>query len=272
MDRESFDDVTRTLIEHQGTRRAVLRLLAGGLLGSVAARVGSAENAEAKRKRDHRSSGTNERKRGSGKGQGGVLQAQGKHNKQRHRKRGKDKPKPEPCPEGQGRCPDGTCLPWDACCPDAPVPLCNACQDEVCEAGELVCRSRCVYSDSVCCKGECVLPCSNGCQTGDDCSRCDSPPAGMAYCASQDQCVSTTCPQGKDFDAASCQCKDHCPAVISVACPPVPAHSDWKGIFGDEFPLPEGCCGLRYWWEDSSGAWCATPGHHVPSQVYRCNG
>ena len=41
MDRESFDDVTRTLIEHQGTRRAVLRLLAGdgpgfdALIGSL---------------------------------------------------------------------------------------------------------------------------------------------------------------------------------------------------------------------------------------------
>lgn len=273
MDHESFDALARRVIAAMGTRRAVLRLVAGSVLGSGAARQALHGEVEAKRKRKRASSRHEERSRPPGRHAGGSVQAQGKHKKKHSHKPKKDRQKPEPCPEGQGRCPDGTCLPWDACCPDAVPPLCTGCQEEVCEAGQLVCRSKCQYTDSVCCKGECYLPCTNGCQMSDDCSSCKSAPAGKAYCAAQDRCVSTSCPSGQDFDPESCQCKEHCPFGTSIACPPVPAHSDWKGIFGDEYPLPAGCCGMRYWWLDTDGVTnCSTPGHHVPPVNYRCDG
>lgn len=272
MDHESFDALARRVIAEMGTRRAVLRLVGGSVLGSAVARQASSGEAEAKRKPKHASSGRKGRNHSPGNAADGSVQAQGKHRKKHGHKPKKDRQKPEPCPEGQGRCPDGTCLPWDACCPDAIPPLCTGCQEEVCDAGQLVCRSKCQYADSVCCKGECYLPCTNGCQIGADCSGCKLAPAGMTYCAAQDRCMSTSCPAGKDFDPESCQCKDHCPSGASRVCAPVPGHSDWKDIFGDEYPLPAGCCGTRYWWEDPSGAiYCSTPGHHVPSVTYRCD-
>lgn len=271
MDYESFDALVRTAMADTKARRGIVRLLVGSALGGVAARMGVLDEAEADRKRKHTSARARKRRHSASQDAGGAVQAQGKHKKKHHRK-SKDKKEPEPCPEGQGRCPDGTCLDWDACCPDAVPPLCTGCQEEVCEAGQLVCRSKCQLADSVCCNGECYLPCTNGCQISDDCSNCKSAPAGKTYCAAQDRCVDSSCPAGKDFDPESCTCKDHCPNGVSISCPPVPAHSDWKDIFGDEYPLPGGCCGKRYWFDSQGVTYCASPGHHVPSTLYRCDG
>jgi hypothetical protein len=49
MDQEHFDDLTRTITVDTSSRRAALRLLTGGALGAVAARVGFSESANAKR-------------------------------------------------------------------------------------------------------------------------------------------------------------------------------------------------------------------------------
>lgn len=306
MDHGQFDELTRTVLVDAGGRRALLRALAGSALGGVAARLGLAEQAVAKAKHHgHKQHGH--------KPAGQVQAAGKKHksnhkNKTKNKGKGKDKP-PGPCPNGLRRCKDGTCMAdkpgvccadeefcpgggcraRGGCCPgETPCgggvcakageccllkPVCDGCEEATCVGGNWECQSTCLYEGSTCCNGQCMLACSNGCQISGNCGTCSSPPAGKTYCAAQDRCVSTSCPTGQEFDAESCQCKDHCPAGTSRVCPPVPVHSDWKDIFGDEYPLPGGCCGSRYWWEDPSGViYCSSPGHHVPSVTYRCNG
>jgi hypothetical protein len=51
MDHRDFDALTRSALAAGGSRRALLRLLAGSALGGVAARLGLAEDAAAKAKR-----------------------------------------------------------------------------------------------------------------------------------------------------------------------------------------------------------------------------
>ncbi len=306
MEQETFDALTRSAVTGGSPRRGLLRLLAGSALAGVTARLGMAEQAAAKSK--HRGKGHDDHKP-SGKVQAAGKKHKNKGN-DKHNKKDRDKPsppsacaqgfrrcsngscvadKPGICCLGEEFCPGGGCRPKNGCCPGqtdcgggvcvgpnecCPLqPVCDGCEEAVCVGSNWECQSTCMYEDSVCCNGECVLPCSNGCQPSGDCGSCTSPPAGKTYCASRDRCVSTSCPEGQEFDPETCQCKDHCPGGVSRVCPPVPAYSDWKDIFGDEYPLPGGCCGTRYWWEDASGViYCSSPGHHVPSVTYRCTG
>ena len=48
MELDSFDALTRSVVTENGTRRALLRLLAGSALSAVAARLGLVDPAEAK--------------------------------------------------------------------------------------------------------------------------------------------------------------------------------------------------------------------------------
>lgn len=78
------------------------------------------------------------------------------------------------CPEEQ-RC-GGNCIPADLCCEDDPDPLCSECEEIACKHGSKECRSTCHYEDSVCCKGECLLPCGGGQQINLDTCQCECPP------------------------------------------------------------------------------------------------
>ena len=48
-------------------------------------------------------------------------------------------PKDACCPE-QRLCEDGSCIAREECCPEAPAPLCDPCEDVVCSNGVLVCQ------------------------------------------------------------------------------------------------------------------------------------
>jgi hypothetical protein len=134
MDEITFDTLTRSVGTDAGTRRTLLRLLAGAALATVAARFGMAEGTAAKPASHHGAAPrqqTASRRQSAGKGKG---KGKGKG----HHKPPKD-PKP-PCPDGQGQCRDGTCLPFDQCCEDDPAPLCGKCEEVYCNSGTWACR------------------------------------------------------------------------------------------------------------------------------------
>jgi hypothetical protein len=113
------------------------------------------------------------------------------------------------CCRGEKRCDSMTCIPENACC-DLTMPLCGDCEDAICDEGTWVCRSNCQTSEAVCCEGTCFSPCSNGCDISDDCGSCTKPPEGKVYCAAKNRCVSTDCPDGQQFDTATCACRAQC--------------------------------------------------------------
>jgi hypothetical protein len=139
-----FDTFTRQLHHAGSSRRQALQLLGGALLGGVATRLGLAEDTAAK-------SG---RKRRDGAPAHGV-QTEGKRKRKRDKDRDKkrdqkrqqpdDLPHPllPPCSPGEKLCTGYTeCFAANDCCPDAVPPLCDACQNVVCENGGLVCKDR----------------------------------------------------------------------------------------------------------------------------------
>lgn len=84
------------------------------------------------------------------------------------------------CASGGACCLDeqrcgGNCIPADLCCDDNPNPLCSECEEIACKNGSKVCRSTCQYEDSVCCKGECLLPCSGGQEINPRTCQCECP-------------------------------------------------------------------------------------------------
>jgi hypothetical protein len=200
MDHGHFDDLTRSAVRDDGTRRAVLRLLAGGAFGSLVARLGLSETTEAKPKR-HKSKPKPKRNTQAERKAHGQLQAEGKRKGKKHnRKRPEPTPPADPtCSLDKYPCPDGTCVPWgaccagekrcnnkscipfhnccpdekpcgdidcvprDECCPDDPAPLCDLCEEVVCEDGELVCRANAgVSTCQPCPPGGSVCPRASG--------------------------------------------------------------------------------------------------------------
>ncbi len=126
------------------------------------------------------------------------------------------------CCDGEHKCADGMCLRNGLCCPSDPDPDCDSCSDVVCIAGKKTCVSRCQTDDAVCCGGQCLSPCSNGCDVSDDCRGCNKAPAGQVFCAAMNVCVSSGCSAGQAFDPATCSCQDVCPPsrVCGEGCCP----------------------------------------------------
>src|SRR5688572_30445408 len=100
MDERHVDALARS-IAGGTTRWAALRLLAGGALGGLAARLGLAGIAEAKTRRR------------AEQDRQGKLQVEGK-GKGKNGKKGKKKPKR--CGPGEHRCGPGPCIPVHQCC------------------------------------------------------------------------------------------------------------------------------------------------------------
>jgi hypothetical protein len=180
MDHGRFDTLAR-LMDGAGSRRAAMRFLAGGALGGLAARLGWAEAAAAKKPT---------RRRGDQKRRGAAKR--GGKGKKRGRKQDKHRDQQSSgvgdvegcgltceanggrcCPDGscaaggkccpgENACPDGTCLPADVCCPDAERPPCGACDVTACIEGEWRCQS------SVPCEGGSPNPwtCQCECPSG----------------------------------------------------------------------------------------------------------
>jgi hypothetical protein len=246
-----------------GTRRALLRLLAGGALGGLVARLGLAEAGEAKAKNERKRRKPDTRSRPAG-----GLQAEAKRNKRKKRDK---KPKPPPCDEleptlcgaceeaicvagdwackvlgdtdcgggvcvwegeccpGQKKCPGYTeCFAAEDCCPGALPPLCEPCEKVVCEGGGLVCRPKsavCPYPEDqeVCCNGDLVCR-----------GRWDLP----------EQCATYTPERTYNPGNCRCQCPPDTNESLGLCCP-LGYHS---------FPASNGeCCR----WEDCGGYQCS---------------
>lgn len=288
MDHAHFDDLTRT-VGDGGTRRAIFRLLAGGALGAVSVRLGLTETGEAKAKqnRDARKSHKPQAERQKK----GPVQTEGKRRKKRDRNRDKKKdPKVVECYSDRAcgpcqRCVGGSCIDL--------APLCDpdACQQEFCnpETNSWECRSTCELAESVCCKGECFSPCSNGCDVNETCDACDQPPSEKEYCPGNDTCVEG-CPRGERWNPVFCQCENcdvQCDpetgAMESVGCLPSEACNGgrcqswcppgtktcafWKN-YGDGRSTVEYQCILADWTCTSSGGCPPDTECHVDSN---CN-
>jgi hypothetical protein len=232
MDDFHFDEVARSLAGGGETRRGLLRLVAGGVLGGVTSRLGLAAGAAAK-------SGKHRRQRQGAANRNEALQAEGKRKKCKKRKPQLCDPYCEEeggrccpgvgcvvdeqccpgektcddgscvdpldqcCPD-QKRCGNGECVARDECCPDASRPPCSSqCGDVVCGEGELVCRPRengasCGAGGLTCCRGVCY---STGCGEG----RHFNPDNCWCEC---DEVLE--CPPGQGFSYATCSCVCNC--------------------------------------------------------------
>jgi hypothetical protein len=186
MDDCHVDRVARALAGAGETRRGVLRLLAGGALGLLAARLGLAGDAEAK-KQKRKPERRLERKRSEAKPQGG-LHAEGK----RRGKKGKKKPKDPPplppecrdCTECQ-MCQDRICVPDSAL--DGVRCLGSGAGCDYCQAGQCVASDRQPCEDGVCPRaGEC---CPGKRQCGDQCVPADQCCEDEFKCLPDGPCV-----------------------------------------------------------------------------------
>jgi hypothetical protein len=132
MDNGQFDDLTRSVVKESGTRRALLRLLAGGAFAGAVSRLGMGESTGAKpkrkRKKKHRKNlqgqepqdcGADCTKSGGRCCEDGSCSTVGQ------------------CCPGEWGCDDGSCVPAGQCCPGAVPPPCGACELVVCDNGEL---------------------------------------------------------------------------------------------------------------------------------------
>lgn len=204
MDHNGFDALTRSMADGATTRRAALRLVPGGLLGALATRLGLAEDAAAKqKKRKRRPAAKKER----------ALQAEGKRKGKKGKGKKPPRPKPRECYSDAAcgacqRCIDGECRELPALCdPDA-------CQEEFCnpETNSWECRRTCQLESSVCCKGQCLVPCS-----GD---RDIDPETCQCKCTFDLDC--TPFP-GTELDTDGCNCvctPDLVECGPAACCPP----------------------------------------------------
>lgn len=130
MDHDHFDDLTRALTG-TGTRRSISRLLAGGVLGHVAALLGVEDEVSAKagRHKRHKAPAQHRQSRTEREAPHHLQAERRKGKGKKHHNKGKQPPVPDPpCPDGQGLCPDGrTCANFDDCCPGQ-----DGCADGTC--------------------------------------------------------------------------------------------------------------------------------------------
>jgi hypothetical protein len=219
MDQQTFDTLSRSVGEHAGTRRALLRLVAGSALAGVAARFSRLESEAAKThkhetsgraKQAHRAAGRSARHSPAGVHTEGKGKGNGKHRRRHAPPKDPQQPKPQLCPvdctdEGGKCCSDGSCVSRLLCCP-----------------GEKSCGERCVAA-TTCCPGE--SPCADGlCPAPGKCCkeefRCDDGTCiapldeccpGQRMCAGN-RCVpkNTCCPGHKKCQDDSCVTADQC--------------------------------------------------------------
>jgi hypothetical protein len=195
MDQRDFDTLTRSAVAEVGTRRVLLRLLAGGALGGLVARLGLSESAtaKAKKKRKQRTSKAEPK-------QTSALQAEGKRKKRRGKNRNN---RPQ--------------------CDELAVPLCGACEEPLCVAGDWACKA---IGDTDCGNGVCVwdgecCPDKYRCDDGtcvdplDECCPEQKPCPGGS-CVGADECCpgQKTCPGYAECFAE----EDCCPGALPPLC------------------------------------------------------
>ena len=228
MDHDCFDDLTRSVGSGGETRRAVVRLLAGGALGGLVARLGLAAGTEAKpkkhkakpkQKRKSRQSGRrrdSSRPRASARGTSTTSSPRPRcHRPCHHVGRARSRARtsrvclPTSAAQASSSVPDdgpclklnaGMCCPGEKLCPDSETPSGLGCIDEnnCCPDLHPVCRE-CYHSD-----------CENGNWGG--CKRISGCcPTGMRKCP-DDSCVvaGECCPAEKKCADDVCYPKDDC--------------------------------------------------------------
>jgi hypothetical protein len=307
MDDCHFDRIVRLLAGEGETRRGVLRLLTGGALGLLTARLGLAEDARAKKpKRKPRRRPA--RMRSKTKPQG-SLQAEGK----RRGKKGKKKPKDPPplppecrdCTECQ-MCQDGGCVPDTAldgvrCLGSGAT--CGYCQNGQCAASDRlpcpdgVCPPRgkccpgqrqcvdpestsgwsCIDPETMCCPDE--KRCRDDCIPRDTCCDENRPQCGPCeelFCNRHGVwiCLKQCCSGQKDCGGGVCVADDECcpdetPCDDGSCAAPGQCCPDLYQCEDGTCvdPFDECCPGQRY----CGGGVCIAEGECCPGET-RCNG
>ena len=186
MDERDIDALARSLTG-TGTRRVALRLLAAGVLGGLTTRLGLAEDAAARAKKQHHKRRPRQKSRDR-------LQTEGKRKgKGKGKKSGKKKPQPQPCGPDQHRCGPGPCIPINQCCSN----------QKRCDDGSCASQTACCPGQQKCADGSCAP--ATGCCVGE--RRC-----GNGVCIPFHLC----CRGEKECDDGSCIAEDEC-------CPDAPA-------------------------------------------------
>jgi hypothetical protein len=258
MDDCHFDRIVRLLAGEGETRRGVLRLLTGGALGLLASRLGSAEDARAKKpKRKPRRRPA--RMRSKTKPQG-SLQAEGKRKGKKRRKKPQE---PPPLPPGCQQCNDCQMCQDGVCVPDPALEgvrclgsgaICGYCQSGQCIASDRqpcpdgVCPQRgkccpgerqcvdpesapgwsCIDPETMCCPDE--KRCRDDCIPRDTCCDEDRPQCGPCeelFCNRHGHwfCSAKCCPDQKDCGGGECVAEDECcpgETRCNGACKPNP--------------------------------------------------
>src|SRR4051812_44643256 len=168
MEETTFDALTRAVVRQDGTRRAVVRLLAGSALSMVVAHLGKSGEVEAKAKKPQQKGRSKSKHQQRTHRQGrpsrthatpsGHVHSTGKkrhHHKQPDHPAAASPPSPPPlrppCEGGLQQCPDGSCVSADQCC-----------------AGEIRCLDGPCVGPDQCCPGEQRCP-EGSCVGLDDC-------------------------------------------------------------------------------------------------------
>jgi hypothetical protein len=201
MEKERFDALTRQVSQSSTSRRRMMRVLTGALLGGtmagLSARLGLDERTLAKSKSKHKHESHS------------VLQTAGKRRKKHRRQRPLPQaPQPvpviEPTPSGcssectgsGGRCcTDGSCVAQGQCCPDE-----RRCDDGSCLRNE---SFACCPEEWGCDDGSCV-PAGECCATAvpPTCSRCEE-----VVCVDGElRCQLRRCSSGTRIEPQVCPC------------------------------------------------------------------
>lgn len=205
MEIETFDAITRRLGSAGSSRRQALRGLGGALLSGafagVAARLGLAEETEAKQSPGRKPGA--ERKPHGGLRSEGTHKGKGKKRRKHRGARGSAGDSgcadgscvtADQCPPGERKCADGSCLSADRCCPEVVPPSCDACESPVCDQGAWRCRAACQLPDAVCCQGRCVNPCLGDQHVNPQTCQCECPTGevvladGATCCPREEAC------------------------------------------------------------------------------------
>ena len=167
MDQGQFESLARQMAGGEGTRRAVMRFLAGGALTGLWTGLGLTGVATAKQKSKRKRRGEKKRR----KKQTAPFRCS---TDQQQCADGSCIAVDQCCP-GQRQCRDGRCLAADRCCPETSPTPCGACEQPVCDLGDFVCRSICDFEGAECCNERCLTPCLGEQQRNVQNCQCECP-------------------------------------------------------------------------------------------------
>jgi hypothetical protein len=225
MDQQTFDALARSVGALAGTRRALLRLMTGGALVSVAIRLGLvvkeagaiARKPKPRTKHDHDAAAKRQ----------GQLHAEGKRKKKRRKRPNLGvvcSLDPE-CEAGGGHCcADGKCAAAGACCSNEKPcggdcimkTSCCPTYEKVCDDGSCVPRAQCCLEEYRCQDGTCIAPLDECCP---DQKRCDN-----GACVATNACCPDARPSCSPCEEAVCDngawvCRSSTDVVACQTCP-----------------------------------------------------